>query len=297
MLSQTYGYIRDQMSAISGMNSSPQQQRFFEPSPVDVLVLKVMVQKAKGIPLEIVDTIVEFAEYWPCSHTSVDYRNPVTGHESKAFRQDANTMVLRTPPIGFRNPLTDRYSTDEKIPPGEIRNECELKHFEKYLGEAMPPLKNPVRKVVFTLKSRDQGWGGGPSHGMYEGSYTWFEAGVEKFDIDAQSTDRSTNPTTSSHIANSGRFSPAEHEWRRVQPGCRTVTHDAYHHLDLAGRRRERLPEAEDLTLFGRGAGTGDGNFVRNLEVGDVITVWAKSRFPGWVNNVYSVKVSVYWAV
>lgn len=56
-------------------------------------------------------------------------------------------------------------------------------------------------------------------------------------------------------------------------------------------------PEAEDLALFGRGAGTGDGSFVRNLEVGDVITVWAKSRFPGWVNNVYSVKVSVYWAV
>lgn len=97
MLSQTYGYIRDQMSAISGMNSSPQRQWFFEPSPVDVLVLKVMIQKAKGIPLEIVDTIVEFAEYWPCSHTSVDYRNPVTGHESKAFRQDANTMVVCDP--------------------------------------------------------------------------------------------------------------------------------------------------------------------------------------------------------
>jgi hypothetical protein len=55
--------------------------------------------------------------------------------------------------------------------------------------------------------------------------------------------------------------------------------------------------EADDLVLFGRGKETGDGEFVRNLKVGDVITVWAKTRFPGWVNNVYSVKVDVYWAV
>lgn len=47
----------------------------------------------------------------------------------------------------------------------------------------------------------------------------------------------------------------------------------------------------------GRGKATGDGEFVRNLKLGDIVTVWAKARFPGWANHVESVKVDVYWAV
>lgn len=47
----------------------------------------------------------------------------------------------------------------------------------------------------------------------------------------------------------------------------------------------------------GRGRATGDGSFVRNLRMGDVITVWGKARFPGWVNNIEYVKVEVYWAL
>jgi len=53
----------------------------------------------------------------------------------------------------------------------------------------------------------------------------------------------------------------------------------------------------EQLTGKGRGQATGDGEFVRNLKLGDVVTVWAKSRFPGWVNHVESVKVEVFWAM
>ncbi|CAK7235730.1 hypothetical protein SCUCBS95973_009365 [Sporothrix curviconia] len=51
------------------------------------------------------------------------------------------------------------------------------------------------------------------------------------------------------------------------------------------------------LDKIGRGSETGDGSFVRNLRVGDVVTVWAKARFPGWSNTVRSVEVDVYWAV
>ena len=47
----------------------------------------------------------------------------------------------------------------------------------------------------------------------------------------------------------------------------------------------------------GRGRGTGDGSFVRNLRLGDVVTVWGKARFTGWVNTVDHVKIEVYWAV
>ena len=51
------------------------------------------------------------------------------------------------------------------------------------------------------------------------------------------------------------------------------------------------------LGAHGRGTGTGNGRFVRDLKLGDVITVWAKARFPAWVNYVESVMVDVYWAL
>jgi hypothetical protein len=55
--------------------------------------------------------------------------------------------------------------------------------------------------------------------------------------------------------------------------------------------------EANELQTQGRGSGTGSGELVRSLEVGDVITVWAKARFPGWVNVVEEISIDVYWAV
>jgi hypothetical protein len=55
--------------------------------------------------------------------------------------------------------------------------------------------------------------------------------------------------------------------------------------------------EADELEKQGRGCATGSGERVRDLKVGDVVTVWAKSRFPGWVNTVERVRIDVYWAV
>jgi hypothetical protein len=59
-------------------------------------------------------------------------------------------------------------------------------------------------------------------------------------------------------------------------------------------------PESEEATklqLQGRGGATGSGELVRSLVVGDVVTVWAKARFPGWMNVIEQVKIDVYWAV
>lgn len=56
------------------------------------------------------------------------------------------------------------------------------------------------------------------------------------------------------------------------------------------------LPAAQELENLGRGAATGNGNFVRNLKFGDMITVWGRARFPGWSNHVQKVEIKVYWA-
>ncbi len=46
-----------------------------------------------------------------------------------------------------------------------------------------------------------------------------------------------------------------------------------------------------------RGKATGNGEFVRSLEVGDVVTLWARARFPGWFIKVKDVEIDMFWAV
>lgn len=55
--------------------------------------------------------------------------------------------------------------------------------------------------------------------------------------------------------------------------------------------------DAKALEGVGRGRETGTGEIVRNMKPGDVITVWAKARYGGWVNHVEEVKIDMYWAV
>lgn len=55
--------------------------------------------------------------------------------------------------------------------------------------------------------------------------------------------------------------------------------------------------DAEDLQQAGRGKATGNGEFVRSLEVGDVVTLWARARFRGWSTKVEDVRVDMFWAV
>jgi hypothetical protein len=55
--------------------------------------------------------------------------------------------------------------------------------------------------------------------------------------------------------------------------------------------------DGKRLDEEGRGRATGNGEYVRSLKVGDVVTVWGKARYGGWVNNVEEVKIDVYWAV
>lgn len=70
-----------------------------------------------------------------------------------------------------------------------------------------------------------------------------------------------------------------------------TITWSSHDHVDP-----ESL-EAQQLVNQGRGPASLTGEYVRNLKIGDVVTVWAKARFGGWVNNVEEVKIDVYWAV
>lgn len=53
----------------------------------------------------------------------------------------------------------------------------------------------------------------------------------------------------------------------------------------------------EDLDVLGQGPLSGDGNFVRSLEVGDCVTLWKHARFPGWRCNLEEATIEIYWMV
>jgi hypothetical protein len=75
------------------------------------------------------------------------------------------------------------------IDPAPLTTERFIEHFKSQLKDCQGPrLVNPVRKIVFTIRSRDQGWTSRQdSHeNTFEGSWTWFEAGLEKFEEEKQ---------------------------------------------------------------------------------------------------------------
>ena len=55
--------------------------------------------------------------------------------------------------------------------------------------------------------------------------------------------------------------------------------------------------EGRELEEKGRGRESGDGSFVRDLKMGDVITLWGKARFGAWINHIETAQIDVYWAV
>lgn len=217
--------------------------------------------------------------------------------------------------------------------------------FKKLATYPTPRLVHPVRKIVFTIKSKDQGWGGAREHkGTYAGSWTWFEAGLERFDASQACTFslqlpsaselltkvpgesqcpidlrynspkspasplslcslRSIQPAVIPNEVDSGTYKyhhPLHHQQAWEIHRNKTATREWQNHVVTWDWRDDLDPdmsEAQYLDNEGRGRATGDGKFVRSLKMGDVVTIWGKARFGGWVNNVEKVKIDIYWAV
>lgn len=51
----------------------------YNPSPIDVAVVRIMLAKATKLPIDVVDGIFELAEYWVRTTTATDYSSsPLT---------------------------------------------------------------------------------------------------------------------------------------------------------------------------------------------------------------------------
>ncbi|RKF63725.1 hypothetical protein OnM2_023007 [Erysiphe neolycopersici] len=329
----------------------------FQPAVGDVLAAKASL--LNKLPIEIVDTIIDFAEYWPHTHIGVKQNSAIDSYRITAGINE-DEFLLRSYPLGYipkENDPTDlsfqthSFATNPPLPGYDCTGYsqgCTKKTLQLWAEESKMRGEFPCRKIVFTLQSHDQGWGGiAGCRGTYRNSFTWFDIGKEEacmFEksspgqaessntevpeirnttlhmpyfspslaihvessqgIDVICTTRTISPTTSSSISTShlevcGFNHPLLPDSNVLQKNVAAVIENTKHvitwsyddHID---------PEStagDELENMGRGRATGNGEYVRSLKCGQIVTVWGKSRFRNWINHVEEVTIDIYWAV
>ncbi|KAL1967120.1 hypothetical protein VTN77DRAFT_3411 [Rasamsonia byssochlamydoides] len=276
-------------SSFSSLNcQQSDESNTFYPSVDDVLRVRNLLQwlgpPNTGLPAEVVDMIVDEAEYWPSVETSIQ-NTPI------AIRQDGDRECLRTPPlcydVGGQSP--SRVLSHRGI--------------------------HPCRKIVFAISAHDQGWGGEQGcKGTYRGSYTWFDAYIvpsgrssndgqqKQPNYSEQSAQNTENATRSQEQTDQSfqperPFLPTSSKLQSNRTATRTTQdhHIVWHYRD---RIDPDSDEAARIELeHGRGRATLDGRAVREMQVGDAVSVWARARFGGWSNHIEKMSVRVFWAV
>ncbi|PCD46419.1 hypothetical protein AU210_001826 [Fusarium oxysporum f. sp. radicis-cucumerinum] len=279
-------------------------------TPVDVVITRIMLTKGKKLPPGVVDVILDFAEYWAHSSNEVDY---IAEHSSplrvNGQSPSENKFLLRSFPVGLtgiqgKKALAEVLAYDlNEAKPAPLKTEHDASYFAKLADYPTPKLLHPVRKVVFTIRSKDQGWGGEPDNRhTYNGAWTWFEAGLEKFDAE-QTCDPNCTYDARFKSASSVASPLAVCALRPLYPSIVPKGNDkfAYSHplahqekwTIVRNKTAHRAWQDHVITW----AWDDDAKPDSEAAMGDVVTVWAKARFGGWVNHIEKVKIDVYWAV
>jgi hypothetical protein len=311
----------------------------YEPSVVDVIVVKAMLTKALSFPPEIIDRIVDVAEYWPHTTTELNGTTVIARGNNQFHRPSdkslENMFLLRSTPLGLHNwKRVSSAANDIPIertplkpqPPGE---EFSADDFQQLIASPISILAQPCRRIVFTIRSRDQGFSGvREDHGTYNGSWTWFEVGLERWcktspaqtsspEQPERTEQQSPQPSLKlddlctvipevgweGEVQNAYIFKHNLHPSEDLKVQCNVTAEKevvehrvVWSHTDDVDPERD-VEAATKLTRQGRGKATGNGKFVRDLKLGDVVTLWSKARFPSWANFVESAKIDVYYAI
>ncbi|GJN69483.1 hypothetical protein ACCO45_002294 [Purpureocillium lilacinum] len=317
----------------SPANKTPANNDRYNPTPIDIAVTRIMLARSKRLPPDIVDAIFDFAEYWAHSTNAINF---TTEHQDylriSGSSQVETKFLLRSFPLGLTGIAGDKnlaeelaYDTNESKP-RPLAKEREPGYFAKLADYPTPRLVSPCRKIVFSIRGKDQGWVSQPdAKGTYSASWTWYEVGLERFDAEQDCDSNCTydvrheSPKSTAlplpvcglrTIKPTIKREPDEEDYKYDHPLLhqdqfliqknRTASRDFVDHVVTWSYLDDVKPDSDAgkaLEEQGRGRGTGNGEFVRDLRLGDVVTVWGMARFGAWVNNVEAVKIDVYWAV
>jgi hypothetical protein len=239
----------------TSMSSDSIRAKVPRPTRTDIFHVAFLLQQK--LPPELVPPILDYAEYWLKS--------------SVAIMQDMEVSDIRI--LGRRSDyITPAATYLSTTPIGEVPGECEN-------GIALVG-QHPVRKVVFTVESQDQGWSDYlQDHGTERGSWTWFEAVVREPDQSIyQDLLRAREETT--YAQHWRDEAPEPPRGRRV---CSNVH---------AGRRYR----TKSVTWSVHDGDKEVEKWVAELKREQIVdlTVWAK--YPGWRNRVRSARIEVYLA-
>ncbi|KAI5837488.1 hypothetical protein DFP73DRAFT_568245 [Morchella snyderi] len=249
-----------------------------QPTVQDVLSVKRCFMKM--LPIELVDQIITFSEYWPHYTTELA--------EGTIVRNNGEELYLQSQPL-----------------PGTFFPEGETEGVD--IGGVCVGTLAPARKVVFRIWSHDQGWSSsslGPE--LYEGSFTWFEAFLERPVTIAAATGARplTNPINikGREVLSARQF---ELGWRTVpiSKGNTGGTCERSHiqcNVRSSSEARQHTvvwswDDRPGSQLAG-GSGYG-GDFVRSMKAGDRVSVVARAMFPGWANHVQKMEMDIYYVV
>ncbi|KAI0362646.1 hypothetical protein OH77DRAFT_1416914 [Trametes cingulata] len=271
-----------------------------EPGPTSVADLRAVraIFSRLGLPAELIFQIMDEAEYYPSVRaTSLEAGlGPGTQvsasiHCPKSRNCAARLCLLSSP-----------------IPGGET-----------------PEGTVKVKKVVWTIESHDQGWGG-EHPGTFHGAYSWFDAcifrpvsppGDDTKTVDGEHSAGSDwvihsldelPGLRSCDVADVKTFldpigyalvphgpstqdeSPENFAWlvQRNRAAVRTFTQ--YRVEWRPGHALDPVEAQEN------GRGTGDG-FVESLLPGDRVGLWMRALYPGWVNVLRRASVEVFYDV
>lgn len=86
----------------------------YDPSIVDVIVAKAMLTKALTLPPEIIDKIVDLAEYWPHTTTELNGTTVIARGNNTTLgssRTGAEDMFLVCLPRAPLRPLSSNFAT------------------------------------------------------------------------------------------------------------------------------------------------------------------------------------------
>lgn len=83
----------------------PTPTHSYEARPEDVIQVKGILSKTRNLPPEIVDMILDRAEYWACSIASIDYTNNPRNNISIAGSRPGEDQFLVSELIRLRNYL------------------------------------------------------------------------------------------------------------------------------------------------------------------------------------------------
>ncbi|EEQ85224.1 uncharacterized protein BDCG_08493 [Blastomyces dermatitidis ER-3] len=252
----------------------------YSPSPADVGEVRAILKATHpALPTEIADIVLDFADY---SVKDIHAFNPRAGYRIGSHGPAVYGLILKGPQI-----------RELKQSGGELRD-----------------LR--IKAVRFEIASHDQGWGGeAGTQGTYHGAFSWFEAtilrrkhrsgaGVEPPpNVEPPVPDRTYAGYSEAYRPFGWDFAADEKGNMLIWPVQKnkvavgeTETHEIVWMLDGDGGKEHEQAKSEN-----EDTGSGSGNrFVRTLQPGDVICLWARAIYPGWANVVEKAKIEVTYS-